>query len=273
MNFKFLLIIPAIAALSSCSSVYKSGQTPDDVYYSPGRSTQAVAATQSDKSRNRNNDYYGEDAYREDQYLRMQVRNRMNTGYYPDAYGMDPFYYNNLYFNNYLAWNSPFYSPWNSYFYWNSFYNPYFTFGIGVGSGYPFYGYPMYGYPVYINNGKVPAYNAPSRPVSPFTLNSYLNTGNYNNKAAGMKYNPGRAYGTYGSYNNSNYKSAAPRQSAFSNTLRSMFGSSDNNTGNSSGNNQNNTRSYNPSSSGSSGATRSGGGGGGGSISRPSRGH
>ena len=35
MRTKILLLSLSVAAFSSCSTAYKSGQTPDDVYYSP----------------------------------------------------------------------------------------------------------------------------------------------------------------------------------------------------------------------------------------------
>jgi hypothetical protein len=37
MNLKILLFIFFAAILASCSTMYRSGQTPDDVYYSPAR--------------------------------------------------------------------------------------------------------------------------------------------------------------------------------------------------------------------------------------------
>jgi hypothetical protein len=37
MNNKLLLISLSVLVFSGCSTAYKSGQTPDDVYYSPGR--------------------------------------------------------------------------------------------------------------------------------------------------------------------------------------------------------------------------------------------
>ncbi len=37
MNSKLLLISISIITLASCSTAYKTGQTPDDVYYSPVR--------------------------------------------------------------------------------------------------------------------------------------------------------------------------------------------------------------------------------------------
>lgn len=35
MTTKILLVALSVAAFSSCSTAYKTGQTPDDVYYSP----------------------------------------------------------------------------------------------------------------------------------------------------------------------------------------------------------------------------------------------
>jgi hypothetical protein len=37
MQSKTLLIALSVVAFSSCSTAYKTGQTPDDVYYSPAR--------------------------------------------------------------------------------------------------------------------------------------------------------------------------------------------------------------------------------------------
>lgn len=37
MNMKNMIFVASIVIFSSCSTAYKSGQTPDDVYYSPAR--------------------------------------------------------------------------------------------------------------------------------------------------------------------------------------------------------------------------------------------
>jgi hypothetical protein len=37
MNIKVLLLALAAGSIASCSTAYKSGQTPDDLYYSPVR--------------------------------------------------------------------------------------------------------------------------------------------------------------------------------------------------------------------------------------------
>ncbi|MEJ7767822.1 MAG: hypothetical protein WKF89_08420 [Chitinophagaceae bacterium] len=39
-NTKFLLLALGVIALTSCSTAYKMGQTPDDVYFSPAKERQ-----------------------------------------------------------------------------------------------------------------------------------------------------------------------------------------------------------------------------------------
>jgi uncharacterized lipoprotein len=45
MKTKLLLLAVSVAVFSSCSTMYKTGQTPDDVYYSPLRSAAVVQNT------------------------------------------------------------------------------------------------------------------------------------------------------------------------------------------------------------------------------------
>jgi hypothetical protein len=264
-KFSGLLAGIAVVALSSCSSVYKSGQTPDDVYYSPGRPGAAVAKgdekqkggeyLETNNRRNynsRNDRYYDDYNYRDDQYMRMMITSgRRPYWYYDDFAMMDPWMYNNWRWNSYITWNSPWYSPYNSMWYWNSFYNPYChpVYVIPTG-GYP--GKPGYGY------GNIAT--RPSRPASAFGMSSYLNTSSNSSNRA---YKPSSYY-RGGSYNNSNsreYNSGTSR--------RSLFG------GNSNNNNSSYdrpSRSYSPSSnSGSSSCSRSSSGSSGGGVSRPAR--
>jgi hypothetical protein len=69
MKDKFLPILLAGFLLASCSSVYKSGQTPDDVYYSPTKSVVKTEDKEDEKVEDKTADS-------EDQYLKMKVRNR-----------------------------------------------------------------------------------------------------------------------------------------------------------------------------------------------------
>lgn len=52
MNTKLLLIAIIIGGLSSCSTVYKSVQTPDDVYYSPAPPHNDYVSTRTDENKN-----------------------------------------------------------------------------------------------------------------------------------------------------------------------------------------------------------------------------
>ena len=125
MKRNFLLTIFLAILLASCSSAYKSGQTPDDVYYSPTRETKK----EETKKQNEKDEYASAD----DNYLHMKVRsyNRWNTiddySYWNDTrynyqcncncynYGYNPYIKTSYGWNNwYLQTN-------------NSLYNPYYT--------------------------------------------------------------------------------------------------------------------------------------------------
>jgi hypothetical protein len=99
--------------------MYKSGQTPDDVYFSPGVERSGYARTQEQAD--------DEDGYVDmnDRYLRMKSSgSRWST-----------------FDDDFAYWNNP---TWNSQVSFNSFYTPYgWSTGWGVGIGYGnFYGSP-----------------------------------------------------------------------------------------------------------------------------------
>src|SRR5687767_8607402 len=105
MTFRNILpVILAITALSSCS-VYRSGQTPDDVYYSPARTEDSYLTVDNDRrgrSYGRNENKTNPD----DNYLRMrQYGSRWNTF---DSY--NDWQYNGGYYGAY----SP-YTPYGGY--------------------------------------------------------------------------------------------------------------------------------------------------------------
>src|SRR5687767_6111019 len=128
---KSLAIIVALAALAftSCTSAYKTGQTPDDVYFSPARDGGAEEYVQTEKRDDRR--YQGSDDYYEDRYLRMRANNRNRWSVLDDYYMNSPYAYN--YYGSYYG-NSLF-SPYNNYWAWNTYYNPYCSYG----SYYPYY--------------------------------------------------------------------------------------------------------------------------------------
>lgn len=103
MNTKLLLLAVSVAAISSCTTMYKSGQTPDDVYYSPSRTY--VEGQQEDKVETKRV-YTNDDAA-----IRMGIydprwRYLNDYSYSPYNYGFNHGYYYNPYF-----WPYPVYSP------------------------------------------------------------------------------------------------------------------------------------------------------------------
>ena len=101
MKRNFLLFFIIAIAMSSCSTMYKSGQTPDDVYYSPAREVKK----NYDKQTERNNDNY---SY-EERNIRMSaydrrwrtIDDRYDYGYRYDPYNYGytyGYYYNPYYY-------------------------------------------------------------------------------------------------------------------------------------------------------------------------------
>ena len=133
MISRIILFGLTVAAFSSCSTAYKSGQTPDDIYYSPGRQTDAyVKVEDKDEPRYRSEDRYSNNRYSNDEYiasddrwLRMRVRNRYRWSAFDD-YEWNDWRYNSWSYNSYNSY-SPFNTYWNNYYSWNSYYNPYCT--------------------------------------------------------------------------------------------------------------------------------------------------
>ncbi len=94
MKLNFLLFFIIAIAMSSCSTMYKSGQTPDDVYYSPAREIKK----NTDNEVNRNT----EDGYTyEERNIRMRAydhRWRTIDDRYDDyGYRYDPYNYGYTY--------------------------------------------------------------------------------------------------------------------------------------------------------------------------------
>ena len=71
MRLYILFLALAALTLGSCTTAYKTGQTPDDVYYSPVRPQDEYVVTQQQDDR-----YYGgNEDYYTDRYLRMRLTN------------------------------------------------------------------------------------------------------------------------------------------------------------------------------------------------------
>ena len=116
-NYMFLGIL--VTLFASCTSAYKIGQTPDDVYYAPTKPQSSY-----DGNSQNNNDYYiSREDYSDNQYLRMRTRNRYRSLQVDDI--------NYWYGNTYSSWGStvgcsicP--NPWGV-----PYYNPYNNDGMG----------------------------------------------------------------------------------------------------------------------------------------------
>jgi len=242
MKSPILLLAVFVLALSSCTTAYKTGQTPDDVYYSPTRPQDENDKTEKEERRN----YTYSDDYYDDRYLRMKVSNRYRWNELNDWYNYDRYSYGyNYYYGSY-------YNPYNS---WNYYYNPYCCC----------HGNYSYG------NPKIASIKPVVKPRS-FNLAGYNNTG-YNNSNASnsgksiIRTNAGRP-----AYNNTNSNNGSK---GVSNTLRTIF-DRNSNSGSSGSGSSSSGRTYNPSSSSSSsssssGSSSSGGSSGGGGVSRPTR--
>lgn len=228
MKSKYTLSLLSLAVIfASCTTAYKSGQTPDDVYYSPAR-PQAEYVLQE------NNEYkmyrYDEGSYRDDRYLRMKVSDPRYSLLYNDYYSYNPYYYH--YYNNNLIYNT----PWTPVSYWSYYYNP-------------------YSYPVVRTNSAPVHYNKPRvfdlSVYNPQPVNNIYSKGNAVRMSNSKNdyYQPSYNRGN----NTNNYRNSGTNAGSF---LRNSFSGGSNNSGNS--------RSYSPS-AGAAGRSSSGSSSGGGS--------
>ena len=262
MKLYIPFMVLAVLSLGSCSTAYRTGQTPDDVYFSPARDKDEYVVIDKEDDRT----YRGEEYY-EDRYLRNRIRDRYRYSALDD-------YYNNPYAYNSFGYTyggygmglglSSIYSPWNSYYTWNNYYNPYYA-----GYGYGGYGYGGYGGVIIKNPGR---FTPPSRAAA-FNPRSYgVPASNVRGQSYRPGYNPSNSAGAQQRYNNSN----GSRNGSVGNSVRRVFSNNNSSYENGSRSNSNNstpTRTYNPpSSSGSSSSgSRSSGSSGGGGGSRPIR--
>lgn len=111
MQLRSLLIVTTAIAFASCSTAYKSGQTPDDVYYSPARLvvTEAKEEKEKEEKDTRRDETSRYDSY-EEREIRMRIRDRRwrdlnndyacncSCDYTPYKYGYNYGYYYNPYY-------------------------------------------------------------------------------------------------------------------------------------------------------------------------------
>jgi hypothetical protein len=236
MKSQILLLALTAAALSSCTTSYKTGQTPDDVYFSPVRQQDEYVQTER-KDQNR---YQSREDYYDDRYLRMRVADRQRWSELDDYYYFgnrnDYSYYNSLYWNN----------PWTPCTYWNNNYNPYYHSTVLVTPQSPVFNHPR---TVNLNtfNTNMLTSSHYTNPVHPgFSLNGAPTNSSSN------------GYNSGSNYNNSNNNSSRSSGNV-GNFLRNVFnnsgssGSSGSSSNSSSGSSGASRPASTPSSSGSSG--------------------
>ncbi len=108
MQSKTLLLALSVAAISSCSTAYKSGQTPDDVYYSPAR------VIENDKRSEERNQVKYEPA--NDYEITMGIRDHRWRDFRDDYdYRNSPYNYATCKTSNYGYYYNPYYYPWAIY--------------------------------------------------------------------------------------------------------------------------------------------------------------
>lgn len=231
---KTTLLLLAFTALlfTSCTTAYKTGQTPDDVYYSPARPQEVYVETEKKNEKK----YRYDDDYYDDRYLRMKVRNRNRWS------DLDNWYYYDRYSIGYNYYFGTFNNPFNA---WNYYYNPYCCC---------------------VNNFNYVFVN-PKAPMAPPVVKRNFNLAGYTNSATNNNNNTGllktrNTTTTRPVYNNTNNNS-----NSLGNKVRTIF--SNDNSG--SGSSRTYSPSSSGSSGGSSRGSSSGSGSSGGGVSRPGR--
>lgn len=215
----YLLFLSLAFLVTGCSTIYKSGQTPDDVYYSPAPvqgGEDYVQASNQDNKAYRYEDHTPSSAYSlSDEY-----------------YSYNPFYYSMSNYN--LFYSNPYYNPmysnyWSPLGYNNYYYNPYYAH-------------------VVIVNPPSSVYNRPRM----FNLNVYNNPANiHGSRTFGNT--------TQGNGNSNNYRGSGTNAGNFLRNVFGSTGSNGNSTQQRSYSNSNQNSSSAPSRSTSSGSGGGGG--------------
>jgi len=199
MKIKHILFFAVAAALGSCTTAYRSAQTPDDVYYSPAPEQNEYVSNATEQDKN-SYSYRNEETeirrgienpiYRNSITFSMGMGNYSPYSLFPyspfsnplynpygyNYYGYDPF---TPYAYNPYGLKGGIYSPYNSFVYNDmTFYSPY-SYGFS-----PYYGLsPYYGFLPYYNpyssifySGRGDLRVNTNTGARRYNLNSYNNT-------------------------------------------------------------------------------------------------
>ncbi|MFZ9240370.1 MAG: hypothetical protein ACO22R_04465 [Chitinophagaceae bacterium] len=90
---KIMAVIATATILVGCSTAYRSGQTPDDVYFSPARNNAGYVVTDEEDGNGR---YNASAVPMQDRYMRMKSIGGSRWNVFDDDFS----YWNNPYWNN-----------------------------------------------------------------------------------------------------------------------------------------------------------------------------
>ena len=183
---RVIIVVLLASFMMGCSTVYKSGQTPDDVYFSPAMNNSSYVVLEE------KDEYRSENVPMNDRYLRMKSLGRSRWSAFDEdyAYWNDPHWNNRNYFNSYS--NNNFYAYGNR-MYGNSYFsNPFNNM--------------YYGQPYILYNANSVAYKVKSSGPRVVNLNNYtpVRVSNYDPKT--MNVSSGSS-----SNNRTNTSSGTPR--------------------------------------------------------------
>jgi len=217
MNAKILLIALSAAAFSSCSTAYKSGQTPDDVYYSPVRVVDERRDDKREETRQ-------PETTADDARIRMQIRDYrwrdLNNEYdYNYSYNNSPYGYCTCACNSYGYYYNP-------YYYSRPVYSAKATYAVPINSTPRMVNLNSYkNYSSAVTNAKTGVVTNPDRP-----------TRQYNNSNNGSKVgNIIREVFTPNSNTNSNSNNSSSNNNTRTYTPATNNSSGNSNSGSSSG--------------------------------------
>jgi hypothetical protein len=210
--YKFIVPAVLLCSVYSCSTYKNSAVTPDDVYYSPGKSVNPTGTQGS------NSDYYSTP---NENYVKMRVQDPDKWSYFDDYNydyygGYSPYSAYSPYgygggFGLSMSYGPGFYSPcyggfgyysplsyYNSYYAWNNFYNPYYG-GVIIVNG------KNNTTPAYtrMSNFNPTAYQGNYYNARPAT--NFINTNTGRNSTNNSSNNFNRSTNNRPSFNNSNY--------------------------------------------------------------------
>ncbi len=192
---RIILVLSLATTMVGCSTAYRSGQTPDDVYFSPVRENPGYVDVDEERS------YRESNVPLNDRYLRMKAMGGSRWRAFDDdyAYWNNPYWNNTAYLDFYpsfrggMNWGTSFYMG-NSFFGSGLYYNPfspyYYARPVIVFNNVKYTNPKANGPRVYNLNNYNPSQNIGSK----FGTNSFRSGGQYINNSGSSTprggYNP-----------------------------------------------------------------------------------